>query len=360
MTFKEVKNRITDCQMISLVKSLGGDFDEALSTSEYLIFSSILYHDLDACNHSYKMYYYRETKTFHDYKLGESFDIFNLICKLKDCNILQAKDYICSHCGIKGNRKINKNTYLWADDFLSFEEPKRESNKIYDKSILNIFRKLYHISWIKDNITIESMEKFGILYGYNKIIIPLFDLNNDLIGIRYRTLEENADFKYKPYLDAQGVMYTFKTGYNFYGLKENYSNIKKYKECILFESEKSVLQCDGYLKHNIALGMFGKALTQEKINILLSLNVKTVNIAIDFDYKDTETLDKYFKSVYNIYKKLKPYFNVYLLYNKNLPHGYKDSPSDKGKELFLKYLKSRIFIDEQKEVELFGERKTDK
>ena len=241
MTFKEVKNRITDKQMITIIKALGGDCDESLSTDNYLIFSSLLYHGLSANEHSYKMYYYRGTKTFHDYKLGESFDIYTLICKFKNYNMPQAKDFICSHCGIDGNERKLKNTYLWSDDFVSFETKQEEKNKVYDKGILNIFQQLYHISWIKDNITVESMKKFGICYTYKKIIIPVFDINNNLIGIRYRTLEENANFKYKPYIDAEGIMYTFKTRNTFYGLKENHNNIKKYKECILFESEKSVL-----------------------------------------------------------------------------------------------------------------------
>lgn len=354
MTFKEIKNKITDTQIILIIKALGGDCDENLSTNDYLIFSSLLYHGLNANNHSYKMYYYRETKTFHDYKLGESFDIYDLICRLKNINMPQAKDFICSLCGIKGYNTNKKNTYLWMDDFVSFEERQVEENKIYDKGILNIFKPLYHISWIKDNITVKTMQKFGICYTYKKIIIPLFDVDNNLIGIRYRTLEDNADFKYKQYTDALGKMYTFKTRNNFYGLRENYNNIKKYKECILFESEKSVLQCDDYLKDNIALGLFGKELSQEKINTLLTMGVQTVNIAIDFDYKDEKTLDKYFRNVYNVYKKVKPYFNVYLLYNEKLPHGYKDSPSDGGKDLFLKYLESRCLINEEKEKQFFG------
>ena len=65
MTFKEVKNRITDKQMITIIKALGGDCDESLSTDNYLIFSSLLYHGLSANEHSYKMYYYRGLKEWY-------------------------------------------------------------------------------------------------------------------------------------------------------------------------------------------------------------------------------------------------------------------------------------------------------
>ena len=355
MTLKEIKNRLTDENIIELVKDIGGDYSEQLSTDEYILFSSILYHKQQANKHSYKMYYYRETKQFHDYKLGESFDIFELIQRIKDYKLPQAKDYICSFCGLKQNFSIaQKPCYQWANDFMTLFEREVEVvvDKKYNKDILKIFEKKYHISWINENITKEVMSKYDIMYEYNKIIIPVKDINGELIGIRYRTLRKDDDFKYKPYTDYCGITYTFKTRNTFYGLYENAENIRKTKEVILFESEKSVLQCESYLESNIALALFGKELSQKKISILLSLGVQTVNIGIDFDYKDKETLNKYFKNVYNIYKKLKPYFNVYWLFNDNIPRNYKDSPTDNGKLIFLEYLESRRLIEKEKDIKL--------
>ena len=355
MTLKEIKSKLTDKNIIDLVKDIGGDYSEQLSTDEYILFSSILYHKQQANKHSYKMYYYRETKQFHDYKLGESFDIFELIQRIKDYKLPQAKDYICSFCGLKQNFSIaQKPCYQWANDFTTLFEREVEVvvDKKYNKDILKIFEKKYHISWINENITKEVMSKYDIMYEYNKIIIPVKDINGELIGIRYRTLRKDDDFKYKPYTDYCGITYTFKTRNTFYGLYENAENIRKAKEVILFESEKSVLQCESYLESNIALALFGKELSQKKISILLSLGVQTVNIGIDFDYKDKKTLDKYFKNVYNVYKKLKPYFNVYWLFNNNIPSNYKDSPTDNGKLIFLEYLESRRLIEKEKDIKL--------
>ena len=353
MTLKEIKNRLTDENIIELVKDIGGDYSEQLSTDEYILFSSILYHKQQANEHSYKMYYYREIRQFHDYKLGESFDIFELIQRVKDYKLPQAKDYICSFCGLEQNLSITRNPcYQWTNDFTALFEKKTVVDKKYDKDILKIFEKKYHISWINENITKEVMNKYNILYEYNKIIIPVKDIDGDLIGIRYRTLRKDDNFKYKPYTDYCGTIYTFKTSNTFYGLYENAENIRKGKEVILFESEKSVLQCESYLENNIALALFGKELSQKKISILLSLGVQTVNIGIDFDYKDEETLDKYFKNVYNVYKKLRPYFNVYWLFNNDIPSDYKDSPTDNGKLIFLEYLESRRLIEKEEDIKL--------
>lgn len=355
MTLKEIKNKLTDKNIIELVEDIGGDYSEQLSTDEYILFSSILYHKQQANEHSYKMYYYRETKQFHDYKLGESFDIFELIQRMKSYKLPQAKEYVCTFCGFKQQLSIaRKPCYQWASDFITLFEGKCESvvELKYDKEILKIFEKKYHISWIKENITKEVMNKYDILYEHNKIIIPVKDIEGNLIGIRYRTLKKDDNFKYKPYTDYCGMTYTFKTRNTFYGLYENAENIRKAKEVILFESEKSVLQCESYLDKNISLGLFGKELSQKKINILLGLGVQTVNIGIDFDYKDKETLDKYFKNVYNVYKKLKPYFNVYWLFNNDIPSNYKDSPTDNGKLIFLEYLESRRLIEKEEEIRL--------
>lgn len=355
MTLREIKGKLTDKNIIELVEDIGGDYSEQLSTDEYILFSSILYHGQQANEHSYKMYYYRETKQFHDYKLGESFDIFELIQRIKDYKLPQAKDYICSFCGLKQNLSITRNPcYQWANDFTTLFEREVEVvvDKKYNKDILKIFEKKYHISWINENITKEVMDKYDIMYEHNKIIIPVKDINGDLIGIRYRTLRKDDNFKYKPYTDYCGITYTFKTRNTFYGLYENAENICKAKEVILFESEKSVLQCESYLENNISLALFGKELSQKKISILLGLGVQTVNIGIDFDYKDKETLDKYFKNVYNVYKKLKPYFNVYWLFNNDIPSNYKDSPTDNGKLIFLEYLESRRLIEKEEEIRL--------
>lgn len=355
MTLKEIKSKLTDKNIIELVEDIGGDYSEQLSTDEYILFSSILYHKQQANEHSYKMYYYRETKQFHDYKLGESFDIFELIQRIKGYKLPQAKDYICSFCGFKQQLSIaQKPCYQWTSDFTTlFErEVKVVVDKKYNKDILKIFEKKYHISWINENITKEAMDKYNILYEYNKIIIPVKNINGELIGIRYRTLKSDDAFKYKPYTDYCGITYTFKTRNTFYGLYENAENIRNAKEVILFESEKSVLQCESYLDKNISLALFGKELSQQKIGILLSLGVRIVNIGIDFDYKDKETLDKYFKNVYNLYKKLKPYFNIYWLFNDNIPSNYKDSPTDNGKFIFLEYLESRRLIEKEEEIRL--------
>ena len=45
---------------------------------------------------------------------------------------------------------------------------------------------------MQENITKNSMDKYNIRYSIsqNKIVIPHYDINNELIGIRGRALNE--------------------------------------------------------------------------------------------------------------------------------------------------------------------------
>ena len=59
---------------------------------------------------------------------------------------------------------------------------------IYPKSILSIFSDDLPTEWLLEGITEESMVKYDIKYSIsqNKIIIPHYNTNGELIGIRGR------------------------------------------------------------------------------------------------------------------------------------------------------------------------------
>lgn len=358
MTFSDVKNCITPDDIEKILLEFNCHKHEELSTDDYDIYDSILYHREDAELHRPKMYYYKETRTFHDYKLGTSFDIFALITDLKnneDWNDGHSLSFIKRFLGMKDNTQSK--LYDWKRDLNSLKKTETESSlelPIYSEKILDRFDKgHYHLSWLKDNISISAMDKFGIRYNkcMNKIIIPNHDIMGNFIGLRYRTTDETKPYKYKPYTDLKGTLYTFPSGLTFYGIYENKKAIMSSKKVILFEAEKSVLQVESYKLStgNIALGLLGSALTKEKIELLKQLDIKDVYIGLDFDYH--EVLDpewlKYRNKVMTMARMLNPYFNNIKLITTSEEHPYKCSPSDLGKEKFLALYENAIDIKTQ-------------
>jgi hypothetical protein len=349
---KELKRQLSNDDIVKLVEYLGGKLYERNDT--YLRFDSICYHR-DCTGHKGKMYYYGEY--FVDYKLGESFDVFEMVKKRyellgKSVTFVECVGIVGDVCNLKF--KI-KNTYGYdylkdLGGYLRGHNTVDKTLNTYNESILNNFENVYHMSWIDDGITVESMHKYGIKYysWENQIVIPCHDIGGNLIGIRVRNVDESKNWKYRPLIMFDGTEFNFPTRKALYGLNLNKYAIEKYGKAILFESEKSVLQCDGWWgEKNIAVGMFGSAMTKEKRDLLLSTGLNELVIAIDFDYEtvDSEEFKKFKEKIKNIAEFFEGFCKVSYLVEYG-EHPLKCSPSDRGEEKFMElYRKREIYED---------------
>lgn len=360
LTFEDVKNQITTEQVIDIVEELGGIYDEAHSTSKYLLFSSFLYNIGDSENHKFKLYYYLDNNTFHDYKLGISADIFELVVMAKEeiegivFTSYDALEWVAEKCGlIKRFNKVDDSPpqlYNFNKDLKQYLRKKNNDDNsdltIYDESILNQYTNQYHQSWIDDNISIESMKKYNIKYDYfnNRIVIPCYNENNQFVGARCRNVNPEKDWKYMPLTLMNGKVYNFPTGKVLYGLNHTKEAIQRFQKAILLESEKGVLQAETYLgKNNIAVGLFGSALTDYKLHTLLKLGINEIIIGIDYDYEkvgEGKDWELYCKKIVKMINMIKPYCRATTMieYDK---HPLKSSPTDLGYDEFHKLYNTR-------------------
>lgn len=370
MDAQQLKAKLTDKNIIQIVNALGGTLKE--DNNDYMIFTSITY-DRNADNHKAKLYCYKSNYSFVEYHISmETFDVFELIKERQRLlgvkyNFIDCMKFVCNIIGINFNAKsINVAT----DSFIN-SNLKRFTNRnnkielqVFDDVILNKFENWYHQSWIDDNISVATMQKYNIkYYDYgNQIIIPCYNQYNQLIGIRARNLDPNAKAKYIPYKDldfrnGDKGWYKFNVGSTFYGLNHNTEAIRKTKKVIICESEKSVLQGDTYFgDNNIILGMYGSAMTTQKRDMILELGVDEVIIAIDFDYikesynnqeeyEDLTDWELYEKKVFKIADMFKGWCNVSVIIDYH-PEHKKDCATDYGKEKFIKLYKERMKIYE--------------
>ena len=176
--------------------------------------------------------------------------------------------------------------------------------------------------WEKEGISKESLDKFQVYYdGFSdRLVYPIRNLDGGIVNVGGRACDplwkDKGQRKYT-YFQGWGTINTI------YGLFENMEAIKKAGEVILFEGCKSVLIADTWGIHCCG-AILTSHLSVNQMKILARLGAK-VTFALDKDVNVWE--DK------NI-NKLKQYVNVsYIFDSKNLLDE-KDSPVDKGLDVF--------------------------
>jgi hypothetical protein len=304
--------------------------------------------DLDAA--SYKLYFYKDTKLFVCYTECGNQTVFKFLQHYYETRQIDYDWYSDVYQPIVNCSSIRHDGFR-AQKYVSerdkFSKQKKIVLPIFSDKVLDVFIKTYPAEWLADRITKESMDKFNILYSIsqNKIIIPHYDINNNLIGIRGRALDEweaqNVG-KYAP-VKVENTWYKHPLSLNLYGLNKTKENIKKTGICFLGESEKFVLQMDSYERPNCAAAVCGSNLNKFTLKILLK-ECHPKEIVICFDKEEKEGQDKYFFKLWNLCKKYNHYCDFSFIYDRENLLSLKQSPTDAGEEVFEELLRKRVRV----------------
>lgn len=267
---------------------------------------------------SLKLYYYPESHSFHCYtECACSFDIYELVQKIEktrgtEIDFFESLQLVADILGvstgsyrpkIKGfgsKNKIND----W--DFINKYKRRRTKDVSFtpiDENILKIFEPWYPQAWIEEGISPETHHKFDIRFypEMNQTIVPHRDQNGTLIGIRVRNWRNTDKNKYMP-LYYNNTPYNHALGFALYGLYENMETIKRVKKVMIVEGEKSVLKSHSdFGDSNFCVAICGSNMSKYQADLLTSVGVEKVFIALDKDYEDEPTED-YMRRVHNIAK----------------------------------------------------------
>ena len=278
----------------------------------------------------------RDPPFFYDYSSGIGGNLFTFIKEYHKCDNKKAVEIIKNYAKIEENsdKKCEKmHATLDCKRFL-----RKNQTKIAHKTTVlsNDYMERYEKRndklsvWESEGISRETLDKYQVYYDSfsNRLVYPIRNLEGEIVNIGGRTLD--PDFKEKK---IRKYTYFYPWGGAMalvYGLYENLEYIKQKKEVIIFEGCKSVL-----IAHTWGLKNCGALLTSHcnphQMKILAQLGCRVV-FALDKEIDVTK--DK------NI-QKLKNYVNVEYVYDKDNLLGEKDSPVDKGKEVFKSAYRNR-------------------
>ena len=350
---KKLKEQLTPEDIIELVTYLGAD---RYNQRKGCIMFPTICHNIDSEEASLKLYYYENSQLFKCYTgcPEESFDIYALFekrFKLLKKNYDYYKDIVLI---IAKNKKVTELdnqsfTNKYESDFSQYNSPNIVLNiPAISKRVLKVFNFYPTVEWLNDGISEEAMKEYNILYSIdrNSIIIPHFNENNELIGIRGRNLNDD-DIKYGKYAPVQieGIIYSHPLTYNLYGLNNVKENIERYRMAIIAESEKACMQYYTMFgkDKNICCAACGSNIHYYQIELLLRHNVDKILIAFDKEGENWEEQQKYFKKLENFCLKYRNKVEMGFIWDTQNLLNLKDSPFDKGKDIFLKLYKGAVW-----------------
>ena len=345
---KIIENLNTDA-IIHLMTELGADrYDDR---GDYIIFPTIC-HNEDSSEASMKLYFYKNNKVFVCYTSCGGMSIFKFLKHYYEERQIEYDwhqdiyEVVCNCSDFKRKEGFERTPYKSLRERYKVARKEVQLPE-YSKNVLDCFVKNYPPEWLNDGITKEAMDVFDISYSiaHNKIIIPHYDIEGRLVGIRGRALNdwevENIG-KYAP-IHIEQTWYKHPLSMNLYGLNVTKKNIRAHSICFLFESEKSVMQAEGFKLPNCSVAVCGSNFNKYQLNILMKACAPH-EIVLCFDKEELPGEDKYFNKLWNICQKYKNYCNFSFIYDREGLLDLKDSPTDKGEETFIKLLGKRVIV----------------
>lgn len=319
------------------------------------LITNTICHNANPEEASMKLYYYKDRHIFYCYTEDGAMSIFDFLKHYYDCRGIEydwysdilTKVLICSSDGVFSEDGFQTSTpYTSMRDRYELRKQRREL-PTYPRGLLDVYTKFYTPEWRQDGISVKTMQKYDIRFSplENKIIIPHFNADGGLVGIRGRTLdpwvEENVG-KYMP-VQIEDKWYSHPLALNLYGLDKTKDNIRRYGICYLVEAEKGVLQCEGFSFPNCAVGVCGSSFNKFQLDLLMRTCAPR-EIVVCFDKEELAGQTKYWNKLHKICTRYSTYANFSFVYDRQNLLKLKQSPTDCGETVFRKLIESRVKV----------------
>ena len=274
-----------------------------------------------------------------DYARSEVNNLVSWLCKEKNVKFKDVLINIKSILHLSDDWRPQNRRLIFGGVYEHIIHRADSPPKTYDESILDDYLKVPNVRFQHDHISLETQMEFGISYDVNtdRIIIPIRDQHGSLMGVKGRRNYETDNEDDPKYL----YLVPCQMSKTLFGYSTNYSSMYG-GTVMIFESEKSVLQCASYGYHNaVALG--SNSLSEYQAKMILSLNPQKVIFMLDNDLplENTKRNIDMLRSVATMRDLQISYFD----WTECLDLPAKASASDEGKEV-LEYILAENIRDE--------------
>ncbi len=263
-------------------------------------------------------------------------NLFTLVMDKQDINFPTALERIAKWTGVKLQDIDIRFPFggFYRGIARTFAEPEY-SMKPYSESELPTPRMLSE-KFLQEGISLKVQEEWGVRLDHdsNHVLIPIRDYSGRLVGCKARNNDPDCShdkrwFAYLPYSKNNIV----------YGYYENYIAIQRRQSVLVFESEKSVLQCASFgCRNAVAIGGHNISSTQSRY--LKGLMVKKIILCFDADIAQEE-LEFEAAKLRSDSKLLRSRIG-YILDEDHEYLGKNDSPSDLGEDTLHHLVREKL------------------
>lgn len=283
-----------------------------------------------------------------DYSHGFHGDIFSFIAQERGVTFREVLLATKKILKLDDRWEPKKRTALFGGIYQHIGRNAKPVLKTYDESVLKQYLQRGNLRFLKDNISLKTQRKFGLMYSVEsqRILIPIRDIFGTLVGLKSRRNYETDnpdDPKYIYDLPTQKAMV-------MYGAHENYQHLMNADRIVIGEAEKFVLACDSY-NYNSAVSIMGSMLSAEQAKILLGFNAKEYCFMMD-EGLDIEVIHRN-AELLKSFAAMREVKITYFDWRDSLSVGEKESPTDGGRDNFYYILENEIKeLTEEKDDEI--------
>lgn len=270
----------------------------------------------------------------HDYARNIQKDLFSYIMSQRNVEFSVIMNEIKKILGISDYYEFFVRKGIFGGFYERVRKKRTIQHNTYPESELDSYEHVGNLRFLRDHISLQAQKHFCIGYDIESqgIVIPIRDQLGQLMGIKERFNYDvpDGEMKYFYSLPCQASQ-------TLYGYSQNYQHLAK-NTVLVFEAEKSVLQCYSYgIQNCVALG--SGTISQKQVQILLELDPDKIIFMHDVGY----SLENIMRNIDQV-KRYSRFSEVELGYWDYFGKEYADkiSPSDLGKTELQRIIDTEI------------------
>jgi hypothetical protein len=275
------------------------------------------------------------------FSTNEKGNIYSLIGKRKNLNFPKSLEYVASQLGLSKKQFNNKVILPFGGFYKKLTKQQNEPElamPTYEEEALDPYQNKFNTMFFHDGISFQTQQEFQVGFDLEtmRITIPIRTLDGKLCGIMGRLNDKHCadEERWLPIIPCSRSL-------TLYGYTQNYSFIQEKQLVVIGEAEKFVQQMHTMGSH-IGLAVCGHNISATQAAYIKGLMLPKVIVAFDEGLEEESVREQAKKVRMNNTVITNKVGYIWDANNEILPKGSKTSPTDLGKEAFVRLVNHYI------------------